>query len=940
MKKAGSNKVLTKDKERLVLAEFDDTSVQKFKLILECDKILDEGVYQINSKLSNSLVMSFSNDNIVSSLSDNSYSQLFTVKYLNGYYQIISYENEKFLSTDGENVFLSDDEYRWIIKKNTDGTYLICSLDNGCVDVYGASVKAGTNIHLYSKNNTLAQKFIFNLIDLRGVDDGFYNILSFANDQLAVSLDGFVAYDGLNVLLKKKANINNQKWYIKNIKENVYEIKSALSDNYVLDVYGGRTDNFINVQLCKTNDISAQKWRIMMFDDGSYRLTNVKSGKNLDIYGGNIEDGVNIHQYENNNTNAQMFKFEKTDLLSNKQIIDNGNYLIYTSLNLNKTVSCNSNVFITDVTGFSNEIINIEYKNNGFYVLKNNSKVLTNNNNIILSNYIEADNQLWYLVKVSNYYTFYSKKDGKVLDLYGAITTNGNKLHTYISNDTLAQRFFLEKLGNEKVKDDYYEIVLDNQRLSFEGNVPFNFANVSMRNKSDNSVWYFKNISDNLYEIRCALNKNKTLDVYGGRVNNGTNVDVYSLNSTLAERWYLINLADGNYKFISAKSHKPLTITSDNAVIFSNDYSKKQKFELLKTEALNFVKNIDEGYYTIANYSSKKMIDVKAAGIASLTNVWLYSFNNSLAQIWKLKYLDNGLYAIISALNPKRALTNYNGNVVINKYSLEDNQKWYIEEVDDHVYSFVSYIDGRYLDVYGGYAADGTNVHVYMANGTVAQKFKLAKYSGVKTYKGIDISKWQGNIDFSLLVRNNPGFIIMRIGRGIKDLGKDVKFEEYYTKASYYDIPIGVYIYSFASNINEALEESNYVLSWLDDKDLDLPVFYDMEYSGQLYLGKDVLTRLAETFCTNIISNNYHCGIYANIYWYTNFLDGKKLSENYPIWLAHWTGASDYNLAVLDKYQSTYNLSNYKYWQFTSSGIYPGITENTVDLDFGYDIFD
>ena len=229
---------------------------------------------------------------------------------------------------------------------------------------------------------------------------------------------------------------------------------------------------------------------------------------------------------------------------------------------------------------------------------------------------------------------------------------------------------------------------------------------------------------------------------------------------------------------------------------------------------------------------------------------------------------------------------------------------------------------------------------MYENNNTLAQFFKIISYSDRKTYKGLDISKWQGDVIFNLLVKENPGFIIMRVGRGIRDLGKDVKFDLYYEKASIYDIPIGVYIYSFASNLNEANEEASYVISWLEGRSLDLPVFYDMEYSGQLYLGKEVLTKIAEEFCKNIISHNYGCGIYANVYWLTNFIDGKTLSSNYPIWLAHWTGANTYSSAFLDEYKSGYNLSPYQYWQFTDKGRLNGITENTVDLDFGYDIFD
>ena len=182
----------------------------------------------------------------------------------------------------------------------------------------------------------------------------------------------------------------------------------------------------------------------------------------------------------------------------------------------------------------------------------------------------------------------------------------------------------------------------------------------------------------------------------------------------------------------------------------------------------------------------------------------------------------------------------------------------------------------------------------------------------------------------------NPDFIIMRVGTGRNEYEKDSKFDEYYSSANYYDIPIGAYTYSFAKNIEEAKKEANLTLKWLDGKRLDLPIFYDIENISQTILGKEVLTKIAETFCLKIMENGYHCGIYANKYFLKDYLSSK-----YPIWLAHWNGTNNYNDALHDlNFRTDYSLTPYKYWQFSSLGTYRGITANTVDLDIGYDIFD
>ena len=339
-------------------------------------------------------------------------------------------------------------------------------------------------------------------------------------------------------------------------------------------------------------------------------------------------------------------------------------------------------------------------------------------------------------------------------------------------------------------------------------------------------------------------------------------------------------------------------------------------------------KGIDNGIYIIYsklnNFSGLHLND---------NNIVLNVIKSSYNDAFRIEYKGNGNYQIKTYSNDL-----YLGVEGTNVTTMKDESYWHIKENKDGSYSFIH--DDYYLDVSGGSTKDGTNIQVYASNNTDAQKFILNNYGSKKTYHGIDISKWQGNINWNELIKGNPNFIIMRIGRGYSESIKDTKFEEYYKKANDYDIPVGIYIYSLASNLNEANKEAELVLKWIDNKELDLPVFYDMEYSGQLYLGKEVLTKMADTFCSKIISNNYGCGIYANVYWLNNFLDGKMLSEKYPIWLAHWTGANDYSTATLDKYKSSYVLSPYQYWQFTDKGVYHGITENTVDLDFGYDIFD
>ena len=325
-----------------------------------------------------------------------------------------------------------------------------------------------------------------------------------------------------------------------------------------------------------------------------------------------------------------------------------------------------------------------------------------------------------------------------------------------------------------------------------------------------------------------------------------------------------------------------------------------------------------DGYYNIG--LDDRYLDVDSP-IKSGRKVYLEKQNFLKNQIWKIKEYNDGTYRIFSSVNPKFVI-NINNKLTLSRFEGSNFEKIKITDLGNGYYDIRGY--------------DNSSLSSFF---NTDSNFKLEKYEGIKIYKGIDISKWQGNINWEELVSEIPEFIIMRVGTGRNNYEKDFKFDEYYSKASSYDIPIGAYTYSNAVNFKDAEKEALLTLEWLDNKNLDLPVFYDIENINQALLGKDVLTKIAETFCDKITDSGYKCGIYASKYFLIDSLNASELSK-YPIWLAHWTGANTYSEATLDKFKTDYNLTNYNYWQFSSLGVYRGITENTVDLDLGYDIFD
>lgn len=188
--------------------------------------------------------------------------------------------------------------------------------------------------------------------------------------------------------------------------------------------------------------------------------------------------------------------------------------------------------------------------------------------------------------------------------------------------------------------------------------------------------------------------------------------------------------------------------------------------------------------------------------------------------------------------------------------------------------------------------------------------------------KGIDVSKYQQNIDWKKVKESGIEFAIIRIGYGKFDNQKDEYFEKNYEGAKKVGIPLGVYHYSYAKNINDARMEAACVIKWLKKRKLDLPVYFDIEDNSQASLDKKLLNEICKAFCNQIEANGYWAGIYSNKHWATNIIDGKILGKRYTYWIAQYNKNCTYD-------------GPYDIWQYSSSGKVNGINGN-VDMNYMY----
>ncbi len=190
---------------------------------------------------------------------------------------------------------------------------------------------------------------------------------------------------------------------------------------------------------------------------------------------------------------------------------------------------------------------------------------------------------------------------------------------------------------------------------------------------------------------------------------------------------------------------------------------------------------------------------------------------------------------------------------------------------------------------------------------------------------GIDISYYQGNIDWFKVKASGIKFAILRLGYTGYGSGKnkvlDPMFETYYNNAKAVGIPVGVYYFSRAVTIEEGISEANFVIKNLQGKKLEYPVYIDVEDEYyQANATRENLTNAIKAFCQTIQDQNFYVGIYASLYWFNTKLILGQLTS-YDKWVAQWTDVNTFS-------------SEYGMWQFSSTGNLGGI--NPVDLDYAY----
>lgn len=192
----------------------------------------------------------------------------------------------------------------------------------------------------------------------------------------------------------------------------------------------------------------------------------------------------------------------------------------------------------------------------------------------------------------------------------------------------------------------------------------------------------------------------------------------------------------------------------------------------------------------------------------------------------------------------------------------------------------------------------------------------------------MDVSGWQGDIDWSKVKSENLQGVILRLGvrySKARNIHLDSKFDRNYKNASQYSIPVGCYFYSVAYSVADAKEEAEFVVKTLQDGGyiMDFPIYFDIEDESMRYLGRTALSEITDAFCTVIEDAGYLAGIYCSKSWADSYLNSTAIKSR-PMWIAQWASSCTYS-------------GDYGMWQYTDKGSIAGIPYNgAVDLNICY----
>ena len=663
---------------------------------------------------------------------------------------------------------------RWIAIKETDGSYTLISALNQsfAIDVSGGVAANGSAVQLYETNGTAAQRWVLTpakteqqqlddraAAHLADLPDGTYAMLASSDSFALIAGGGSLSFDRFGYSGVQTFDVSTT--------ENGYRTIAIHGAGAVLDAAGGNDANGTKLQTYAANGTKAQKW-IIEKDGERFRIVSALNGQKVaDVPGGSIASGAGLQLYSANGTAAQSFYFvdptavrSELDKLAsdNREVVKDGDYAIAAGPDLSRMVldvtggsaSNGANVQIYQSNTTAAQRWRVSHDDDGYLTITNvkSGKVLDVSAG---STCLGTNVQQYTACGDANYaqkWIAVPNGDGSVrllsavwqqrtLDVAGGSLNSQTNVQLYTSNGTAAQRFSFIATNPASVdpcddilKDKGWCVISpsanDAVALDVAGGSLKNGGNVQTYSCNGTLSQLFKaEYRDGYYVLRNA-GSGKVLDVAAGDVVPGTNVQQWDESPNDNQLFSVVVNEDGSYSFINKATGLMLAVSGSNLVAAIVGDSVQTSFVFAEQEDL-----LSEGLYEIyPSANSSYVLDVASASADSGANVQLYSNNGSFAQKWLLKKVDGAknTYTFESVCSTNRLAVS--GTNVCTMAPADVKAQQWVARIDSNGIEFVSADDQDLsLDVKGGNFASSSNVQVYTSNDSAAQRFRLRSTS-------------------------------------------------------------------------------------------------------------------------------------------------------------------------------------------------------------------
>ena len=656
--------------------------------------------------------------------------------------------------------YSADDKAQlWLVEKGADNNVVICAALNAnyCLDVSGGSSSEGTQVALYVKNGTAAQKWaVYNASpDIQGghtVDDGVYSILAKSDLSKALAVSG--SGNGSNVQLSDADGASAQRFRFELGADGFYTVTNLRSGK-VLDVADGSVLPGSNVQQWSGWGGDAQKWAVRDNGDGSYSLVCKANGLALDLDG--TASGSNAQAWTPSADRSQSFSLEPA---SGQRTVPDGTYVVSTGLDRGKVLdvsggsvsdSARIQIYESNMTNAQAFRFTFDEKT-GYYEIANvgSGKVLdaaggSSADGTRVQQYSSNGTmaQRWSVVADGDGYRVCSAlDDSKVLDVKWASSANGTDVQLYGANGSAAQRFYLSSTEHEPVSscedlglDGWYEIVpseSDALCVDISSASKSDGAKVQLYNKNQTLAQLFKfEYSDGYYRL-VSLNSEKAIGVKNGSVVPGSAVVQSSKQEDGSQQFSIKANPDGTDSFTcvaNALSLSCSSLDSEAPIVSQSSDSGYCTFRLEKREYV-----VPEGLVKFSSsLDTDKVLDVANASESDGANVQLYSSNSTFAQKWMCTHVEGhaNVYRFESLCSGRNMAERESNVCVEDPNPSAKSQMWLLAGINSGAYSFVNLESGKSLDVRYASTSNGTNIQTYEYNGSKAQQFIFETVSPV-----------------------------------------------------------------------------------------------------------------------------------------------------------------------------------------------------------------